>query len=83
LPIIGSNTTGINNLINHGENGLLFEKENIRDLDAEIRQIVEDKDLSIKLGRNAKDYYLKNYNFENVVDEYIAIMKNICGDENE
>jgi glycosyltransferase involved in cell wall biosynthesis len=83
LPILGSNTTGINNLINHGVNGLLFAKENAQDLNAKLIEIVEDKDLAAKLGRFAKNDYLKNYNFENVVDEYITIMKDICGDKNE
>jgi glycosyltransferase involved in cell wall biosynthesis len=83
LPVIGSNTTGIDNLINHGENGLLFAKEHIQDLNAKIREIVEDKDLSDKLGRNAKNDYQKKYNYENVVNEYITIMKDICGDKNE
>jgi len=54
LPIIGTDANAINNLIRHGKNGLPFEKKNIKDLTAKIKELVENKDLGNKLGNAAK-----------------------------
>lgn len=77
LPIIGTNVNGINSLIRHKKNGLLFEKENVEDLKEKIKKLVEDKDLSNRLGNTAKNGYFKSYNFECVVSEHIKLCKNI------
>lgn len=77
LPIIGTNVNGINSLIRHKKNGLLFEKENVEDLKEKIKKLVEDKDLSNRLGNTAKNDYFKSYNFKYVVSEHIKLCKNI------
>ena len=73
LPIIGTDVNGINILIRHGKNGLLFEKENIKDLIEKIKELVENEDLSKKLGNAAKKDYRKNYKFEYVISEYVEL----------
>lgn len=77
LPIIGTNVNGINSLISHKKNGLLFEKGNMEDLEGKIKELVEDKDLSNRLGNVAKNNYSKTYKFDNVVSEHIKLCKNI------
>ena len=78
LPIIGRDVNGINNLIRHGKNGLLFEKENRKDLTGKIKELVENKDLSNKLGNAAKKDYLKNYKFEHTISQYIKLYTKLC-----
>ena len=81
LPIIGTDVNGINNLIRHGKNALLFEKENIKDLTEKIKELVENKDLSNKLGNAAKKDYLKNYKFEHFISQYIKLYTKLCKEE--
>jgi len=77
LPIIGTDTEGINSLISHRKNGLLFERGNAGDLKEKIKELVENKDLSSKLGNAAKNDFSKSYNFEDVVSEHIKLCNDI------
>jgi len=79
LPIIGSDTRGINNIIKHGENGLLFETSNSEDLRDKIMYLVENKDVAKKIADMAKKTYDENYNFEVVVKQYIEIYESLRG----
>jgi glycosyltransferase involved in cell wall biosynthesis len=75
LPIIGTDVNGINNLIRHGKNGLLFDKKNINDLTEKIKELVENEGLCSELGIAAKRDYLKKYQFMDVVSEYIEVFR--------
>lgn len=77
LPIIGTDTNGINGLISHNKNGLLFEKENVEDLNKKIITILEDENLSKKLGRIAKNDYDTKFKFSDVVSEHVELLNNI------
>ena len=43
VPVIGSNAGGVPEIINHQENGLLFESKNYTDLQKRIDFIIEKK----------------------------------------
>lgn len=75
LPIVGSNVNGINSLITHRKNGILFEKENIDDLKNRIRELIDDKNLANRLGRSAKDDYSKGYLFQNMISDHIKLYR--------
>jgi len=75
LPIIGSNVNGINNLISHKKNGLLFERENIDDLTNKIKELLNDTNLAAGLGKSAKNDYSKGYIFKNVILDHIKLYK--------
>ena len=77
LPIIGTDANGINSLISHQKNGLLFEKGDIEDLKEKIEELVEDQNMSNRLSNAAKNDYLKNYKFDNILSEHIKLYKNI------
>ena len=77
LPVIGTDTNGINGIICHKKNGLLFEKGNVKDLNEKIKEIVEDDCLSHRLGNSAKDFYLENYSFEGAISGFNNIYKKI------
>jgi len=70
LPVVGSDTRGINEIINHGENGLLFEVNNSTDL----------KNKLIELVKNVEEFsinYREKPTFEEIVDQYINIYSNL------
>jgi len=75
LSIVGTNTNGINNLIIHRKNGLLFKKGNINDLKNKIKELVDDKNLAKRLGNSAKNTYTKEYTFQYMISEYEKIFK--------
>lgn len=73
LAIIGANVKGINVLISHGKNGLLFEKENSDDLKSKIIALLNDPIQANRLGASAKNDYLKGYTFQDMVSNHIKI----------
>ncbi|MBK5719448.1 glycosyltransferase family 4 protein [Dysgonomonas sp. Marseille-P4677] len=53
LPVIGTFGPAIPEIVKNGETGLLVEFGNIKQLTASLEQLVCDKDLRIKMGKNA------------------------------
>lgn len=60
LCVIGTDTNGINEIITHGENGLLFQKNDCEDLHKKIRTTIENPELKNKFSSanlNSDLYY--------------------------
>jgi glycosyltransferase involved in cell wall biosynthesis len=49
IPVIATRLGSMPELVKHEENGLLFEKDNIKDLRAQIRRLLDEPDLLAKL----------------------------------
>ena len=77
LPCIGSDVDGINNLIVHRKNGLLFSKQNVSDLTECLKMIFDNKDFAQSLGDCAKLDYSKGYKFENMLYDHIKLYQSI------
>lgn len=77
LRIIGSDVSGINNIIKHGNNGLLFKPEDYLDLKNKMEYIIQNIKQSTILGKNAKKSYLTNYSYENMINQYNKIISKI------
>lgn len=64
LPLVGSNSGGIEELLAQGARGLLFERENAADLAKRLMDYAQDPELRAKMGqlasRGASDYSAKN-----------------------
>lgn len=69
-PIIGSNVLGINEVIRHGENGLLFEANDENDLAGKLKQILVDETLREKLTRNGTAFVKENYDLDKKIIQY-------------
>ncbi|MCM8569223.1 glycosyltransferase family 4 protein [Gramella jeungdoensis] len=67
-PVIGSNTTGIAEIIRNGEDGYLFETGNSLELSHCICQIFSDKQKRNEMAQNAHQHFLENYELSNVVN---------------
>lgn len=77
LPIIGANVNGINSLISHEKNGLLFKKGDVGDLKEKIEELVGSENLSNILGNSARHSYSKSYAFGDMISKHIKLCKNI------
>ncbi len=60
LPVIASDIDGVRELIRDGENGLLFEAGNIKQLSDRIKQLDQDRELHKKIGMAARDFILEH-----------------------
>ena len=77
LPIVGANTKGINNIIFHEKNGLLFEKENAIDLNKKLGDLLVNSPNYGKLGEQAFADYNSQWNYQKVIEGHITLMKEI------
>ena len=70
IPVVGSDVMGINEVINNGQNGLLFPLGDAPMLSKALEYLIKDKDLRDKLCTSAKKYVNENYFLDDKVTEY-------------
>ena len=63
-PVIGPNIGGPNEIINHGENGLIYQVSNIDDLNRKITLLNTEESLQNKLSVGARSSYELKYTAE-------------------
>lgn len=59
VPTIGVKGMGIDEIIVDGENGLLVEQKDIESIVVQIKKVIEDKELAVKLSKNGRETALK------------------------
>ncbi|MDR1698482.1 MAG: glycosyltransferase family 4 protein [Prevotellaceae bacterium] len=64
LPLIGSNTGGIHEIIHNNENGFLFESENTEQLAEYLYKLIADEKLRKIMGTKSFEIVNKNFNIE-------------------
>jgi len=71
-PCVGANVEGISGLINHLDNGFLSDvtTDSIRDT---LSIALQDKHLSEKIGKKARDYILDNHSFSSCIAKEKAL----------
>lgn len=76
LPAIGGDIQSIRGVIEHGKNGLLcgLSPEAIR---TTVLQLLADRDLQVKLGKNARQYALNNLTIEKTVTRELALLEEL------
>ncbi|HXN07119.1 MAG TPA: glycosyltransferase family 4 protein [Nitrospiria bacterium] len=73
VPCIGTNIGGINEIIDHMSNGLLFEKGNPADLSKQIVRLLEDERLRTRIARAGKERVETWFNMDRVAKETEAL----------
>ena len=67
LAVIGANSPGIRELINHNYNGWLCDITS-KSISNEIQNLLNHNDLCIKLGENARKYIIENFALDHIVN---------------
>lgn len=74
LPVVASKIAGNEELVLPGETGLLIPEENITELQAAIKTMIEDAELRKKMGAAARKRVEEQYTWESTAQQYIEIM---------
>lgn len=69
IPIVAANSPGINNIIEDGKNGLLFDNKSATALPKCIEKLILFPDFALKLAHNAECYFNKNYDYQIVLNK--------------
>ncbi len=68
LPVIGTDVSGINEIINHGENGLLCQTDP-QSIRSTIQKLESDRDLQLRLAERARQFALEHYALDKIVEK--------------
>ena len=63
-PVIGANLGAVASLINHNQDGLLFEYENPKNLAQAICKLLASSEQRKRMGKNGREKVLKNYTWD-------------------
>lgn len=77
VPLIASNVDGIAELIEHGNDGLLFESGNSNNLQNQIVKIYDDKRYADKLTENLYSKVLAGYTVQSIIIEYEKLYRSL------
>lgn len=72
--VVGSNVGGIPDLIKDNHNGFLTEPKNINDLSQKLETLLNDRNLTIKMGERGKEIVEKNFSNERYIEKYIQMI---------
>lgn len=75
LPVIAYNVGGISDVINHGENGLLYKPNDTEALGKGMLCLANDKHLYEKLSSHKED--LSNFTTATMVEEHLALYRSL------
>jgi glycosyltransferase involved in cell wall biosynthesis len=62
--LLGSRVGGTPELIEDGKLGLLFENGNVQELSEKLALLIENRDLRLRLARNAAQFAAENLNMK-------------------
>jgi len=69
LPAIGTNISGVKDLIIHGYNGLLVPSRDSKALAEAISYLLDDKNLRLKMSENARKHILTNFSYQKILPQ--------------
>jgi phosphatidylinositol alpha-1,6-mannosyltransferase len=78
LPVIASRLEGLQDAIQDGENGILVETENSEAFVFIITELMNDKPRLKNLGKQARQYVINNYTWENIARLYLKALEKIA-----
>jgi glycosyltransferase involved in cell wall biosynthesis len=75
-PVIGTDVPGVRELIRHRETGYLCgtSPEEIR---AAIQDVLADANLRVRMGHNAREFVVKDFSLERVVEMELALLREL------
>lgn len=76
IPVIGSDTGGIPDIIKDGETGLLVRQKDSQDLGNQIIRLLTDEELSNKMVRKARNLIEAQFSYEVVAERFLEIYRN-------
>ncbi|HET8859513.1 glycosyltransferase family 4 protein [Marivirga sp.] len=76
-PVVATAFAGIPDVVQHEENGLLYENENYQEFANQIKRAVENQELRSTLLKNGKKTAFETFSIENTINKYETFFKGI------
>ncbi|MBN2042025.1 MAG: glycosyltransferase family 4 protein [Spirochaetes bacterium] len=78
LPVIAANLEGITDAIIDGRNGYMLQPGKADVWTDFIHKVLSDRKSLKEFGEKAKEYTIRNYSWEKMVDEYISVFSKVA-----
>jgi len=76
-PCVATNANGTSDIIVHGETGYLIERSNVDAYRRYVKVLLEDEDLSKRMGSKAAEFVKENFSWDVVVERYEKVYEDI------
>ncbi|MBA2680592.1 MAG: glycosyltransferase family 4 protein [Ktedonobacteraceae bacterium] len=83
LACVATRVSGSEDLIQHGQNGLLVESENYEEMSKALVTLLKDTALAQKYGTAARATVEQDYTLEHVLSMYTAIYERLASDQKQ
>jgi len=80
VPVLGGDSPGIRNLVEHGVNGYLCGTDTMSIREA-LEELLKNPALREKIGRNAREFAVKNYSLDRILDMELAVLEEAVADK--
>jgi glycosyltransferase involved in cell wall biosynthesis len=77
LPVVASRVSGTVDVIQDGENGLLFDQGDKEGLVRCLSSLIDSKRLREELGEKARKTVEKHFSLDKTVDSYLALYESL------
>jgi len=68
VPVVGSNISGVNDVVKHDENGFLVQPKTPKALANAILDLLNDENLRERLGQNARRLMVEKYGWDRIIN---------------
>lgn len=83
LPCVATRVSGSEDIIQHGQNGLLVEPEDYEAMAQALLALLRDPVLARRYGQAARERIKQYYSFEHITDTYIELYQTVLGRREE
>lgn len=77
IPVVTTNGGGTSSLINNSEDGVLVNTNDVYYTASVIKDLLTDKEKSVRIGKNGRQTALKRHNPETIVNDLVKIYKRV------
>ena len=78
LPVVGSNSGSVPELVTNGENGMLVPPRTHEPLAETLLTLIRDKEMQIKMGQAGRRRIMENHSFETYIDQLEEFYQPSC-----
>ena len=76
-PVIASRIGGIPTVIEDNKDGILIEPGNLKELKEKIVEVLEDKELAKRLGKNARKKVVERFSLDRMVEDTVKVYEEV------
>jgi glycosyltransferase involved in cell wall biosynthesis len=78
LPVIATRISGTVDVVDHGESGILIPPESPEALAVAMELVINNPEVSSKLGENARQRILEKFSLDEVARRYSELYHKLC-----